>query len=155
MFERNILFNEIQSLQINRELDFETKSKPIFGHVAWAKTALNKILGLALVEDNKVDENYKKAIGNFQLNRSLEQTAKLDFKTERALLENLALLKLSDSDPDKKILEQAKTKIEDWTSKALIPAKKKDLILKSFRDPRKITAFVLHHMAYKAKDKKG
>lgn len=156
MLEKNHLINEISSLRVNRELAFEDEVKPITGRIAWAKSALNKISGLSLREDNKIDADFKTAIARFQVAHNIEQTAKLDFRTERVLLENHALLKLSDSDKAKKeIIYLAQTKIEDWTHKAVIPEKKKHLILNQFRDPRTITALVLHHMAYKAKDSKG
>ena len=45
------------------------------------------------------------------------------------------------------IIEAAKTKVEDWTKKAV--NNKPQHILNSYRDPRKVYAFVLHHMAFK------
>ena len=156
MFQRNLLFNEIQSLQINNELEFEVKQNTVSGHVAWAKAVLNKILGSSLTVDNKADDSFKKVIAQFQSANNLKETSKLDFQTERLLLEKNGLSNLADLDKTKKdIIIQAQTKIEDWTAKAIIHPKKKHLILNQFRDPRIITSLVLHHMAFKRKDKRG
>ena len=120
MFQRNLLFNEIQSLQINNELEFEVKKKTVSGHVAWAKTILNKILGLSLAVHNKVDEDFKKALARFQFANKLPQTSKLDFQTDRLLLEKNGLFNLTDLDRAKKnIIIQAQTRIEDFTNQAL------------------------------------
>lgn len=156
MFERNLLFNEVLSLQSQNEIEFEVKKKPVVGHIAWAKAVLNKVLGSSLRDDNKIDKDFKAAITQFQASNNLPQTSRLDYKTQRTLLEKNALSNLSFLDIIKRqIIIQAKTKIEDWTDKASIPEKKKKLILNQFRDPRTITSLVLHHMAYKAKDSKG
>lgn len=156
MLQRNLLYKEVLSLQNLKELELEVQKKPVVGHVAWAKKVLNSILGTALFDDNRVDQPFRAALAKFQAANNIPQTSKLDFITERALLEKNALSKLSFWDIQKRqILFQAKTRIEDWTHKAVIPEKKKSLILNQFRDPRIITSLVLHHMAYKQKDSKG
>lgn len=156
MLQRNLLFNEIKSLQINNELEFEVKKNTVEGRIAWAKTILNKILGSTLSVDNNADENFRKVVAQFQSANNLKGTSKLDFQTERLLLEKNGLANLTDLDKTKReIIIRAKTKIEDWTDKAIIVEKKKHLILNQFRDPRIITSLVLHHMAYKSKDNQG
>jgi N-acetyl-anhydromuramyl-L-alanine amidase AmpD len=201
MFEKNHLLNEISSLLINGEAEFEVKGKPPVGQVAWAKTVLNKMFGLDLPINNSADTNFRKAIEQFQTKNSLAVTTKLDFQTERALLEKYALFNLTDLDKEKKeVIEEAKTKIEDYMDEAIkrvneiiraeepqIPAMikeaegairkagkiteeseiqkraknivagklKKNLITNEFRDPRRIWALVLHHMAVKSPDEHG
>ncbi|WP_187260523.1 peptidoglycan recognition protein family protein [Pontibacter beigongshangensis] len=156
MLQRNLLYKEVQSLQNQEELELEVTKKPVIGHVAWAKNVLNSLYGSSLSDDNQVDQQLKTALAKFQAATNLPQTSKLDFRTERALLERNALSKLSIWDIQKRqILFQAKTRIEDWTHKAVIPEKKKKLILNQFRDPRLISSLVLHHMAYKRADSKG
>jgi hypothetical protein len=156
MLQRNLLFNEIKLLQIANELEFEVKTNTVKGHIAWAKTVLNKISGANLAIDNRTDEKFLRAITEFQSANSFKSTSKLDFQTERMLLEKNGLANLSELEKTKReIIIQAKTKIEDWTDKAIIAEKKKQLILNQFRDPRTITSLVLHHMAYKAKDDQG
>ncbi|MFD2569066.1 N-acetylmuramoyl-L-alanine amidase [Spirosoma soli] len=155
MIQRDLLFNELQSLLFSSELEFEVK-KPVVGRIAWSKGVLNEWRGTSLPDDNQLTDEYKKVLTQFQSSNKLGQTGKLDFKTERALLEQSALSRAgSSSSKVSQVLNEAKTKLEDWTDKAVIPAAKKNLILNTFRDPRQLTALVLHHMAYKVKDNKG
>ncbi|MFN2440288.1 MAG: type VI secretion system tube protein TssD, partial [Chitinophagaceae bacterium] len=128
---------------------------PCEGHTCWAKNALNQQLGLSLPVDNKWDEEAKKAIGDFQSKNNLPQTQKIDAVTERALLEKEALRRHTGTSfqaAAEKTITEAKTKIEDWTKQAV--NNKPQHILNSYRDPRKVYAFVLHHMAFKRKSHK-
>lgn len=155
MVQRDLLFREITSLQTAHETP-KAAPKPVKGHVAWAKGALNRLTGNALPDDNKADDVFRKAVTQFQQSNGVAPSGRIDFKTERLLLEKDALARLSMfAFAQRATLAQAATRIEDWTDKAIIPDKKKHLILQKFRDPRTLTALVLHHMAYKAKDKKG
>jgi N-acetylmuramoyl-L-alanine amidase/Putative peptidoglycan binding domain len=154
---RDMLYREIQALFSNKEFEFETK-KPTEGYLAWAQETLNFLLGLSLIVDNKSGNNTEQALKIFQSKTGLTETGKLDYQTERKLLEEKAIGKTTSGFEKKKIellIAIASSKIEDWTSKAVIPEKKKNLILRTFRDPRILTSLVLHQMAYKAKDKLG
>ena len=118
------------------------------GHTCWTKTVLNKLSGLNLPLNNKLDETTKNAIADFQVKNSIAPTRVIDFATERALLEADAIHKYGTSAVI--VINKAKTKIEDWTKSGLSGVKiKPQHILKNFRDPRKLWAFVLHHMAFK------
>ncbi|HTQ29022.1 MAG TPA: N-acetylmuramoyl-L-alanine amidase, partial [Puia sp.] len=130
-------------------------NKPCEGYVCWAKTVLNKLLGLSLTDDNRIDAATKQALENFQVKNNLSKTGKLDPATERTLLEADSLQRytsLNRGPEAAALLGGAKTKIEDWTSLAI--NNKPSLILDSYRDPRKLWAFVLHHMAFKRKSRK-
>lgn len=155
--ERNMLFREIQMLSYDKELEFEIK-KPIVGHIAWVQESFNQGYGLSIPIDNKLNEPTKQALSKFQRDRGLSETKKLDFQTERRLLETIALSKSESMVEKTKLiafLALAGIRIEDWTNKATIPEVKKKLILNRFRDPRTIKSIILHQMAYKAKDKNG
>ncbi|GAB3510805.1 hypothetical protein GCM10027341_49650 [Spirosoma knui] len=155
MLHRELLFNELQSLQYNPELEYEVK-KPVVGRIAWAKSVLNTWSGAALPDDNQLTDDFKRLLIQFQSAAKLNQTGTIDFKTERALLEqNAERSSGAAGGTSSQIISTAKSRLEDWTDKAVIPATKKKLILTTFRDPRTITSLVLHHMAYKAKDSKG
>lgn len=155
MVQRDLLFQEVLSLATDNEAA-TTAKKPVKGHIAWAKYAINRITGTSLSDDNKTDAAFKTALGSFQSSNGLKVTSRVDFQTERKLLEQVAMAGLSFMDiPKKTTLALAATKIEDWMDRAVIPEKKKNLILHNFRDPRTLTSLVLHHMAYKAKDEKG
>lgn len=149
--ERNMLFREIQMLLSDKELEFETK-KPAKGHVAWAQESLNQLYSLLIPVDNMLKEPTKQALLRFKSAKGLSETGKVDFQTERRLLEENAIAKL-EKNATINLITVAKGRIEDWTNKAIIPEKKKHLILQRFRDPRTIKSLVLHQMAYKAKDK--
>ncbi len=129
-------------------------SKACEGLICWAKDALNKFLNVNLKVNNLVDEATKKAIGDFQLKNNLQQTRTIDSVTERALLEADAIQKQGTIAAN--IITEAKTRIEDWTKGGLEGVKEKPQhILNSFRDPRQLWAFVLHHMAFKRKGRKS
>lgn len=123
------------------------------GRNCWAKTVLNKLGGLNLSLNNTIDEPTKRALEDFQQRNNLPLSQKLDFATERALLEADAIQKHKGAATENatvSVIATAKTKIEDWTSKGAAGVKNKPQhILNSFRDPRKVWAFVLHQMAFK------
>lgn len=126
------------------------------GHTCWAKNVLNQQPGLSLTLNNSLDEQTKKAIGDFQSRNNLPETQKIDAVTERALLEIEALRRHAGTSLQaaaEKTITEAKTKIEDWTKQAV--NNKPQHILNSYRDPRKVYAFVLHHMAFKRKGRKS
>jgi len=134
--------------------DFEDETaKPCEGRVCWLKSVLNKQPGVNLVSNNTLDEATKKALGEWQLRNGLPSTKQLDAATERTMLEQEALEKIKTS-PDAaagaSLLAQAKAKIEDWTSKAVVV---KSEITSNYRDPRKLWAFVLHQMAFKRRSR--
>ena len=153
-YERDMLYREVQMLC--KEFEFETK--PVKGHVAWVQETLNYLLGLSMSVDNQLGTTTGNALKVFQKRTRLLETGKADFQTERRLLEENALAKTASGRQRHEVAQLiavAKTWIEDWTNKAVIPAHKKQLILHTFRDPRTLTSLVLHQMAYKAKDKYG
>ena len=124
------------------------------GHVSWCKKLLSKLMSISLTDDNILDQPTKDALLIFQKFKSLPQTGKIDFQTERALLETEVLVRYSGttwSDLVSKYIFVASSKIEDYTSKAVI---EKSEITQSFRDPRKLWSFVLHHMAIKRRSRK-
>jgi phosphatidylserine/phosphatidylglycerophosphate/cardiolipin synthase-like enzyme/N-acetyl-anhydromuramyl-L-alanine amidase AmpD len=119
------------------------------GRTCWAKIALNTQLGLSLPADNNLDETTKRAIAAFQLKQNLPQTQKIDPVTERALLEADALVRHKGTVQENAantVITAAKTRIEDFTAKAVVD---KNEITSTYRDPRKLWAFVLHQMAFK------
>jgi len=125
------------------------------GLYCWVKSVLNKQLNLNLPSTNNLDEPTKKAIGEFQLKNNLAQTKKIDPATERALLECDAIQKHKGTAGESaavNIISSARTKIEDWTKQAIVD---KPEITNFYRDPRKLWAFVLHHMAFKRKNRAG
>ncbi|MDF2188381.1 S8 family serine peptidase [Paraflavitalea sp. CAU 1676] len=119
------------------------------GRTCWAKGILNKQLGLNLALNNTPDEATKKAIGDFQQQKGLSLTRSIDFATERALLEADAVQRLGAAAAT--MMAEAKTRVEDWTAQGQANGvkNKPQHILNSFRDPRTVWAFVLHHMAFK------
>jgi phosphatidylserine/phosphatidylglycerophosphate/cardiolipin synthase-like enzyme/peptidoglycan hydrolase-like protein with peptidoglycan-binding domain len=122
----------------------------------WAKTVLNRNLGLTLPEVNTLDEDFKKALRDFQQKNNLPQSGKIDSATERALMEADAQFKVKGTVAAPAVMATiavAKTKIEDWTTRSV--NNKPKYILDSYRDPRKIFAFVLHHMAFKRKNRQS
>ena len=138
----------------NKESEFETP-KPVEGYVSWAKTVLNNQLGLSLTIDNRIDAATKQALETLQDSAKLTKTGKLDGPTERALLEADTLKRYKSTAREAEtvvLMGAAKTKIEDWTKQAV--NNKPNLILDSYRDPRKLYAFVLHHMAFKRRSRK-
>lgn len=153
-FEENL--NTLSEFEIAQEIEYQakaakaSKAKKPEGRTNWAKSALNRILGLSLPDDNVLDAATKKALNDFQTKHSLKPTQQIDSATERALLETDSLLRSKGSISEsatKDIIHVAKTKIEDWTKKAV--NNKPQHILNSYRDPRKVYAFVLHQMAFK------
>jgi len=148
--------SSLSEYEIAQEIEYQAKvakaapvKKPE-GRTNWAKTVLNKFLGLSLPDDNTLDAATKKALGDFQTKNNLKATQQIDSATERTLLECDALLRSKGSPSEsatKSVIEAAKTKVEDWTKKAV--NNKPQHILNSYRDPRKVYAFVLHHMAFK------
>jgi type VI secretion system Hcp family effector len=122
----------------------------------WAKTVLNRELGTSLPDTNIIDDNVRKALTAFQVKNNLPQTGKIDFATERALLEADALQRTKGTGQAATVIAtitDAKTKIEDWTRRAVNT--KPEFILNTYRDPRKLYAFVLHQMAFKRKNSKS
>jgi peptidoglycan hydrolase-like protein with peptidoglycan-binding domain len=122
----------------------------------WIKLALNRVLGLSLPDDNALDTATKNAIGDFQNKNNLPVTKNLDATTERALLEADALARSKGTPTESAtaaVISAAKTKIEDWTKKAV--NNKPQFILNTHRDPRKVFALVLHHMAFKRRNIKS
>lgn len=118
------------------------------GRTCWSKSVLNRITGLNLAMNNTLDAATRQAIGDFQLKNNLPVTKAIDAVTERALLEADAIRRSVPSAVS--IITEAKTRIEDWTKHGLSGVKTKPKhILNSFRDPRKLWAFVLHQMAFK------
>ena len=131
----------------------QTAPKTCEGIYCWAKTVLNSQLGMNLQITNVADEATKKAIGAFQEKNNLTKTNRIDAATERALLECDALLKHEGTAGESaaaNIINAARTKIEDWTKQAVAD---KPEITDSYRDPRKLWAFVLHQMAFKRKSR--
>ncbi|HVO72637.1 MAG TPA: S8 family serine peptidase, partial [Ignavibacteriaceae bacterium] len=125
------------------------------GLYCWGKTVLNSQLSLNLPINNILDDAAKDAIAEFQLKNNLPETKKIDPATERTLLECDAIRKTKGSAGGSEavnIISSAKTKIEDWTKQAVVD---KPEITNSYRDPRRLWAFVLHHMAFKRKNKAG
>jgi phosphatidylserine/phosphatidylglycerophosphate/cardiolipin synthase-like enzyme len=123
--------------------------KPCEGHTCWAKNALNQEMGVTLVVNNQLDESTKKTIAAFQSKTGLPQTQKIDPVTERALLEAEAIRQHKGTVKETaavNIITTAKTRIEDFTAKAVVD---KNEITSNYRDPRKLWAFVLHQMAFK------
>jgi phosphatidylserine/phosphatidylglycerophosphate/cardiolipin synthase-like enzyme len=136
------------------ELEFETL-KPCEGYVCWSKTVLNNLMGSSLAVDSRIDVATRQALESFQNANNISKTGKLDAATERALLEADTLKRYKSTARATEIaalLTAAKTKIEDWTKQAI--NNKPALILDSYRDPRKLWAFVLHHMAFKRRSRK-
>ncbi|MBD0367457.1 MAG: N-acetylmuramoyl-L-alanine amidase, partial [Flavisolibacter sp.] len=130
-------------------------TKTCEGRTCWAKEVLNRLSGISLTIDNRLDEVTKKAIADFQAKNNLPVTQRIDAATERALLEADAINRNNGTAMQKAAIElitTAKTKIEDWTKKAV--NNKPQYILDSYRDPRKVYAFVLHHMAFKRRSRK-
>jgi phosphatidylserine/phosphatidylglycerophosphate/cardiolipin synthase-like enzyme len=127
------------------------------GHICWAKLVLNKLYGINLSGNNILDESTKSAIANFQADNNLTQTKDIDPATERCLLEADAIYKNKGTVSEtatRTIIVTAKTKIEDWTKGGLNGVKNKPQhILKNLRDPGKVWAFVLHHMAFKRRSR--
>src|SRR5687768_17130864 len=146
MRERIRFESELSDLALrDTRFDRETKVSATVGHTFWTKSVLNRLSSASLTLDNKLDERFRTALGEFQRANNIEPTSKVDFRTERILLEKNALFGLSESDKSKRdVITQAQSKIEDWTAKAIIPVHKKHLILQQFRDPRTITSLVLH-----------
>ncbi|MBD0295688.1 MAG: N-acetylmuramoyl-L-alanine amidase, partial [Flavisolibacter sp.] len=130
-------------------------TKTCESRTCWAKEVLNRLSGISLTIDNRLDEVTKKAIADFQAKNNLPVTQRIDAATERALLEADAINRNNGTAMQKAAIElitTAKTKIEDWTKKAV--NNKPQYILDSYRDPRKVYAFVLHHMAFKRRSRK-
>ncbi len=152
----NNIDREIESILSHKNIISEAPVRNVLkceGHICWAKEALNKVLGLKLPFDNNLDAETKKAIESFQGMKSLPLTQRIDFATERSLLEAEAIHKYigtSWQDIASKYIMLAKNKVEDWTTKAVI---EKSEITNNFRDPRKLWAFVLHHMAFKRRSR--
>lgn len=118
----------------------------------WAILVLNRELNLQLQTENKIGSDTKNAILAFQQKYQLAQSGRIDAVTERILLERDSLnrsLGTNDYNDVVSVISAAKTKVEDWTSRAVNTKPK--CILDSYRDPRKLTAFVLHQMAFKRK----
>ncbi|MET0634658.1 MAG: N-acetylmuramoyl-L-alanine amidase [Chitinophagaceae bacterium] len=130
---------------------------PVQGHLAWAKSSLNTLMGLSLTIDNTLDSATKLALNNYQSKNGLQQTGRIDPLTERSLLESVARQRdkgtWSETDTNT-ILNSAKYAIKDFTTFGLDGVKDKPKhILVEFRDPRRLFAFVLHQMAFKRKGK--
>jgi hypothetical protein len=123
------------------------------GHVCWAREVLNRVLGASLPPGNRLDSATKQAIQNFQSKNGLSANGKLDPPTERALLEAAAMQRSGSADQVNQIITEAKTKVEDWTDRAV--NEKPKYILNTYRDPRKVFAFVLHQMAFKRRGRKS
>ena len=148
------LAEEIENQVAKVEADSESV-KSCETHTCWAKTVLNN-LGATLQVTSKLDEDTKKVIIGFQQKYNLPQTARIDAATERALLEAEAIRRNAASllaPATLALITAAKSKIEDWTSRAI--NNKPRLILNNYRDPRKIFAFVLHQMAFKRKGRQS
>ncbi|WP_276370829.1 peptidoglycan recognition family protein [Chryseolinea sp. H1M3-3] len=146
----------ISEYEIAQEIEHQAKvanapkAKKSEGRTSWAKVVLNRVLGLNLTDNNVLDPATKKALGDFQTKNNLKVTQQIDSVTERCLLEADALLRTKGSvleTATSDIISAAKTKIDDWTKKAV--NNKPQHILNSYRDPRKVYAFVLHQMAFK------
>jgi hypothetical protein len=157
-YESTGSYSPLSELEIAQEIEHQVEianeSKPGAkkpeGRISWAKGALNRVLGLSLPDNNNLDASTTKAVADFQSKNNLPSTQKLDAVTERALLEAEALVRSKGTVSEsaaQNIITAAKSKIEDWTKKAV--NNKPNHILNSYRDPRKIFAFVLHHMAFK------
>lgn len=148
--------NPLSEAEIAQEIEYQAKAakastaKKPEGRTNWAKGILNKVLGLSLPDNNILDAATKKALSDFQTKYSLKVNQQIDSVTERALLEAEAIIRSKGGVSEvatRDIINAAKTKIEDWTAKAV--NNKPQHILNSYRDPRKVYAFVLHHMAFK------
>jgi len=149
--------NPLSEYEIAQEIEHQVavanssnKAKPGSDRTNWAKGVLNRILGLNLPDDNALDTATKNAIGDFQSKNNLQPTKNIDGATERALFEADALLRSKGTVSEAATLgciSVAKTKIEDYTKRGATLTTK--YILQKFRDPRKIFALVLHHMAMK------
>lgn len=156
-YESTVNYSPLSELEIAQEIEHQVfianeskSSKKPEGRTSWAKGALNRVLGLTLPDNNTLDAPTVKALAEFQSKNNLTATQKLDAVTERALLEAEALVRAKGSNLEsatQSVITAAKSKIEDWTRKAV--NNKPNHILNSYRDPRKIFAFVLHHMAFK------
>lgn len=155
------IFNARSEAEIAYEIEQQVKTakashvKKPEGRTNWAKGVLNRVLGLQLPDDNALDTVTKKAIEDFQIKQHLRKSSQIDSATERALLEEDALLRSKSTVSEtatRSIVSIAKTKIEDWTTKAI--NNKPKHILNSYRDPRKVYAFVLHQMAFKRQHRK-
>ncbi len=126
------------------------------GVTSWAKEALGFVSGVQLSNNDMLDEATKLAIIDFQKLNSIPETGKIDYITERTLLEATALRKAKGTAKESVIVNMialAKHQIEDWTKQGDAGRKQRDeipaLVTTTFRDPRRLFAFVLHHMAAK------
>ncbi|MEP7169638.1 MAG: type VI secretion system tube protein TssD, partial [Bacteroidota bacterium] len=143
---------------IEREADKATSSgtpQSCEGHSCWVKSVLNKQLGINLIENNQLDQTAQNAIADFQIKNNLPSTKKINAATERALLEADSISRDAGTvreQATKTILSAAKSKIEDFTKQAQAVVDKPE-ITNGMRDPRKLFAFVLHHMAFKRRNR--
>lgn len=119
----------------------------------WAKMALNRLLGTTLQINDVRDTAFYQALNSFQEKVQLPKTNVLDATTERKLLEEDAYIlpkSRVDSTRARAIISEAKTRIEDWTKRAVVEKKE---ITNNYRNPLSLFAFVLHQMAFKRRNK--
>ena len=119
-FESDDTRSSLSEYEIAQEIEYQAKvakaapvKKPE-GRTNWAKTVLNKFLGLSLPDDNNLDAATKKALGEFQTKNNLKATQEIDSATERTLLECDALLRSKGSPSEsacRKLLRPRKQKL--------------------------------------------
>jgi len=123
----------------------------------WVQESLNALDNAGLPLTGRFDPAAKAAIRSFQSRQGLPATEKADPPTERRLMEELAMrnagfLRTAQVGG---IIQTARAKIEDWTGHATPPPKEKaHLVTNQYRNLNNVWALVLHHMAFKRRDKK-
>lgn len=134
--------------------EFESATDKTLIH--WVQETLNTLQQTGLAVSGRLDQPTQAALGAFQRQQGLSVTEKADAPTERKLAEMLAVKKagVHGAITLPGILASAHNKIEDWTHRALKPeADKEHLITNSYRHLDIVKSLVLHHMAFKRRDK--
>lgn len=126
------------------ESHFEENAVAQNSIIVWLKQSLNKLYNHSLPLTVKLDERTILLMNKFQRDNSLSITKKLNPQTERALLEKTASI-INTGIFDKEFLLNAKSKIEDWTNKAIVV---KSEITSTYRNPSQLFSLVLHQMAF-------
>ncbi|HMQ47773.1 MAG TPA: N-acetylmuramoyl-L-alanine amidase [Saprospiraceae bacterium] len=157
MKESNRFSREFEVLLVDgRDYEISVTTKTL---TYWVQESLNIIENSGLTLTGRLDDATKIGIRAFQTKQGLPATGNADPVTERRMMEERALKTagLIDSVLIRKILQQAQTKIEDWTAHADPPTKgeKARLVTSEYRNLKNVWAVVLHHMAFKRLNKRG
>lgn len=123
----------------------------------WVQESLNALDNASLPLNGRPAPATTAAIRSFQSRQGLPATGQADPPTERRLMEELAMknagfLRIGQVAG---VIQAARAKIEDLTGRATPPPREKaHLVTNNLWNPKRVWALILHHMAFKRRDKK-